>query len=194
MRQRIVPCIACVWEIGRYILLVNILHTYLNPLQSQEYQFFFFWLLSYASATLLGTALPAVRPVRFAGVARLVGATKILQGLAGLLFLLYELGVIPVLLSYLNSSAHMVIPATIFGGIMPLLLLITGIDLIAAVFLIKFTPERQVSRKERQAATPERQVPQQEQTAKHHKGAPQPEQVEVDITDVDTVDISDEEK
>lgn len=192
MRHRIVPSVACVWEFGRYILLVSILHTYLNPLQSQEYQFFFFWLLSYASATLLGTALPAIRPVRFAGVARLVGAAKILQGLAGLLFLLYELGVIPVLLSYLNSSASMVIPATIFGGIMPLLLLITVIDLIAAVFLIKFRPERWAQ--------------QQEQISKRHKGAPQQErlapqkerqsqqQVEVNITDVETVDISDEEK
>ncbi len=140
MRHRIVPLIACVWEVARYLILVNILHTYLNPLQSQEYQFFFFWLLSYAFATLLGTSMPLFQPVRFKMAARVVGAAKLLQLLAGLLFLLYELGIIPVLLSYINSSAGMVIQATIFGNIMPLLLVICVFDLITALFLIKYKP------------------------------------------------------
>ena len=140
MRHRIVPSIACVWEVARYILLVQLLHMYLNPLQSMEYQFFFFWLLSYSFAALLGTALPAVRPQRFWVVARVVGVAKLLQVLSGLLFLLYELGIIPVLLAYFSSSIRMGGVAALFANLMPLLVLITVIDLITAVMLIKYKP------------------------------------------------------
>src|SRR6056297_366526 len=140
MRHRIVPSIACMWEVARYVLLVQLLHMYLNPLQSMEYRFFFFWLLSYSFASLLGTALPAVRPQRFWVVARVVGVAKLLQVAAGLLFLLYELGIIPVLLAYFSSSIRMGGVAALFANLMPLLVLITVIDLITAVMLIKYKP------------------------------------------------------
>ena len=113
---------------------------YLNPLQSMEYQFFFFWLLSYSFASLLGTALSAVRPQRFWVAARVVGVAKLLQVAAGLLFLLYELGIIPVLLAYFSSSIRMGGVAALFANLMPLLVLITVIDLIMAVVLIKYKP------------------------------------------------------
>jgi len=105
-----------------------------------EYRFFFFWLLSYSFAALLGTALPAVRPQRFWVVARVVGVAKLLQVLAGLLFLLYELGIIPVLLAYFSSTVRMGGVAALFANLMPLLVLITVIDLIMAVVLIKYKP------------------------------------------------------
>ncbi|MFO7731286.1 MAG: hypothetical protein R6V86_11045 [Spirochaetia bacterium] len=140
MRHRIVPSIACMWEVARYILLVQLLHMYLNPLQSMEYRFFFFWLLSYSFASLLGTALPAVRPQRFWVVARVVGVAKLLQVAAGLLFLLYEVGIIPVLLNYFSSTVRMGGVAALFANMIPLLVLITMIDLITAVVLIKYKP------------------------------------------------------
>ncbi len=142
MRQRIIPSVACVWEIFRYILIVNLLHTFLNPLQSQEYQFFFFWLLSYAFATLLGTALAAVRPLKFQIVARAVGAVKLLQLAAGVLLILYELGVISVLLAYISPSAGIMVPATIFGRMVPLLLIISAIDLLIGIILVKYRPQQ----------------------------------------------------
>ncbi len=142
MRQRIIPSVAGVWEIIRYILIVNLLHTFLNPLQSQEYQFFFFWVLSYAFATLLGTGLTALRPLKFQIVARAVGAVKLLQLAAGLLLLLYELGIISVILAYINPSAGIMVPATIFGRMVPLLLLISAIDLLTGIILVKYKPQQ----------------------------------------------------
>lgn len=141
MRQRIVPSVACVWEIFRYILIVNLLHAFFNPLQSQEYQFLFFWLLSYAFATLLGTVLAAVRPLRFQLLARTVGAVKLLQLAAGVLLLLYEVGVISVILAYLDPSSGMAVPATIFSRMVPLVLFITVIDLLTGIFLVKYRPQ-----------------------------------------------------
>ena len=123
------------------MVIVNLLHTYLNPLQSQEYKFFFFWLLSYAFATLLGTALTAVRPLRFQIVARAVGAVKLLQLAAGVLLLLYELGVISVILAYIKPSAGIMVPATLLGGMLPLLLIISAVDLLSGIILIKYKPQ-----------------------------------------------------
>ena len=128
------------WEVARYVFLVQLLHMYLNPLQSMEYRFFFFWLLSYSFASLLGTALPAVRPQRFWMVAQVVGVAKLLQVAAGLLFLLYELGIIPVLLNYLSSTVRMGGVAALFGNLIPLLVLITVIDLIMGIVLVKYKP------------------------------------------------------
>lgn len=128
------------WEVARFVFLVQLLHMYLNPLQSMEYRFFFFWLLSYAFASLIGTALPAVQPQRFWMGARVVGVAKLLQAAAGLLFLLYEIGIIPVLLNYLSSTVRMGGVAALFANLIPLLVLITVIDLIAAVMLIKYKP------------------------------------------------------
>ncbi|MFW5711646.1 MAG: hypothetical protein ACOCXF_03580 [bacterium] len=142
MRQRIIPSVAGVWEIIRYILIVNLLHTFLNPLQSQEYQFFFFWVLSYAFATLLGTALTALRPLKFQIVARAVGVVKLLQLAAGLLLLLYELGIISVILAYINPSAGIMVPATIFERMVPLLLIISVIDLLTGIILLKYKPRQ----------------------------------------------------
>lgn len=148
MRQRIIPSVACVWEIIRYVVIVNLLHTYLNPLQSQEYKFFLFWLLSYAFATLLGTALTALRPLRFQIVARAVGTVKLLQLVAGVLLILYELGVISVILAYINPSAGIMVPATLFRGMLPLLLIISAVDLLSGIILIKYTAQPPASPQE----------------------------------------------
>jgi len=89
---------------------------------------------------LIGTALPAVRPQRFWVVARVVGAAKLLQVAAGLLFLLYELGIIPVLLAYFSSTVRMGGVAALFANLVPLLVLIIVIDLITGIVLVKYKP------------------------------------------------------
>jgi hypothetical protein len=69
-----------------------------------------------------------------------VGVAKLLQVAAGLLFLLYELGIIPVLLAYISSTVRMGGVAALFANLMPLIVLITVIDLFAAIVLIKYKP------------------------------------------------------
>lgn len=131
-----------VWEAVRFVLLIKILQVFFNPLQSLEYDFFFLWMMSYGFLAMMGLGLSFFRPEKYALLGRTVGAVKILQALAGVGFLLYEFGVLPVLLGFLDSGILGLVPATILRALIPSALVMTALDLISGIFLVVYRPKQ----------------------------------------------------
>ncbi len=138
MKPKLIPFLALIWEAGRYALLMDLLHLNLNPLQTPEYSFFFFWLGSYAFLMLLGLGLIFFQPEKYVVLAPVIGVGKLLQALAGLLFVLYEFGVIPVVLGLLNRGVQGLVPAALLRGAVPAAALMVVLDLSVGIFLVLY--------------------------------------------------------
>jgi hypothetical protein len=143
MKHRVIPFLCFIWEAVRYIIVIHILQTFFNPLQVPEYALFFFWMSSYAFILLAGLMLAGMYPSRYHDVAKIIGVGKILQASAAVLFVLFDYGVIPVILNILNLSTIQ-IAAALLQDFIPLIGLAAGLDLLAALilFLWKGPPER----------------------------------------------------
>jgi len=124
----------------KYILVMRILQVFFNPLQVPEYALFFFWISSYAFISLTALLMAMLYPQRYSLFGRLVGIGKILQALAAVLFLLFDYGVIPVLLNLLKLSMIQ-INAALMQGFIPLIIIVTGLDLAAAAALLLWKVE-----------------------------------------------------
>ena len=142
MKPRIVPLLGLLWEVGRYILLVKVVQLIVNPLQSPEYDFLIFWILSGGLLPVLGLSFVSWRPAYYAPVASLVGAVKLMQVLAGASLILYETGVLPVLLGYLTSGVAALAPVGMFRSLLILLSLMGFLDLLSGLFLLLYRPEK----------------------------------------------------
>lgn len=136
LRTALLP--AFLWEAGRYVLLVNLLQLFLNPLGTPEYGFFFFWFGSYAFFVMLGLGAAFFHGEKYGVIVSVVGAGKLLQALAGLLFILYELGVIPVLMGFLSGGIEGLVPASLLGRAVPAGGLVVLLDLISGIFLLLY--------------------------------------------------------
>ncbi|MGC9311407.1 MAG: hypothetical protein ACP5IA_01845 [Sediminispirochaetaceae bacterium] len=143
MKHRVIPFLCFIWEAVRYIIVIHILQSFFNPLQVPEYALFFFWMSSYAFILLAGLMLAGMYPSRYYGVAKIIAVGKILQSFAAVLFVLFDYGVIPVILNILNLSTIQ-IAAALLQDFIPLIVLSAGLDLLAALilFLWKGQPER----------------------------------------------------
>jgi len=131
------------WEAARYVIVIHILQFFFNPLQVPEYALFFFWISSYAFILLAGLILTGMYPSRYYGIAKIIAVGKILQTLAAVLFVLFDYGVIPVILNVLNLSTIQ-IAAALLKDFIPIIVFTAGLDLLAAfvLFLWKGPPEK----------------------------------------------------
>lgn len=151
LRTALLP--AFLWEAGRYVLLVNLFQLFLNPLGTPEYGFFFFWFGSYAFFVMLGLGAAFFHREKYGVLVSVTGIGKLLQALAGILFILYELGVIPVLMGFLSGGIEGLVPASLLGRAVPAAALILLLDLISGIFLLLYRSweiRREVSERRRE--------------------------------------------
>lgn len=143
MKHRLIPFLCFLWEAARYIIVIRILQVFFNPLQVPEHALFFFWMNSYAFVLLAGLMLAGIYPSRYHAAAKIIGVGKILQAFAAVLFVLFDYGVIPVMLNILNLSTIQ-IAAALLQDFIPLIVFTTGLDLLAAIILLmwKMPPEK----------------------------------------------------
>lgn len=130
-----------IWEAARYFIVIHILQLFFNPLQVPEYTLFFFWVSSYAFINLAGLFIAVLYPVQYNLIGRLIGMVKILQVLAAVLFVLYDFGVIPVLLNIFTRSSIQ-ITAALMEDFIPLMIETAGIDFIAGLLLLLWKVEQ----------------------------------------------------
>jgi hypothetical protein len=138
MKLRTLAALSFVWEAGRFVLLMNLLQFFLNPLGTREYGFFFFWFASYAFFIMTALGAASFFPEKFGPFLPVAGAGKLLQALAGLLFLLYEIGVIPVLAGFFREGIEGLVPAALMGGAVPAAGLVVLLDLLFGIFLLQY--------------------------------------------------------
>jgi len=117
------------------VVVMRILQILFNPLQDPEYGFLIFWVSSYVFAVLVGLLMAGIHPSRYYPVGRIIGIVKLMQILAAALFVLYDYGVLPVLLNILRPGS-MQISAALLLGFLPLIISAALVDAASGLALL----------------------------------------------------------
>lgn len=135
MKKRIIPLLCFIWDAARYVVVMRILQVLFNPLQDPEYGFLIFWVSSYAFVVLVGLLLGGIHPARYYPVGRIIGIAKLMQALAAALFVLYDYGVVPVLLNMMRPGSVQISAALLLDFI-PLIISAALIDIASGLALL----------------------------------------------------------